>query len=82
MGIEKIIMNNKTFNSEKEGLYRLIDTLVQFPFAQVCKHWAALQVVELLEVRGLAADKDLAKALCQSDDDTALELLKDRLRNL
>lgn len=75
-------MSEKTIRNEKEGLYRLIEALVEFPYGQICKHYVALQVVGLLEVRGLAKDKDLAKALCQADDETALELLKERFKEI
>ncbi len=59
----------------EQVLKELVAVLIEFPYPQVCKHWAALEVLNAMELLDIKVDDKLAKAVCDADDDTALQLL-------
>ena len=52
----------------------LVRGAIQFPFAQVCKHLVACDLLELLERHGCRVE-GLIPAVVNADDERALELL-------
>lgn len=57
-------------------VYKIIRQFVNFSSNRICVHNAALQLLGALEANGQKIDGSLAKALVQSDDEKALEILK------
>lgn len=49
---------------------QLIEELVKFPEAKMCKHYAILKIVEFLVED---PDKDLVEAIVNSDDEQIIE---------
>lgn len=54
---------------------------LEFPFPQICKHMVAADLLSLLEERGLPIPDELAKAVVQADDETAIELIDEMMGN-
>ncbi len=52
---------------------QLLERLIKFPNAQVCKHYAALLVVEHLMEN---PSPELVEAIVEADDEAVLNLLK------
>lgn len=51
-----------------------IHKLVLFPAATVCRHYVAVNLLNLLECKGYGGDiHSLAQALVEADDETAVE---------
>ncbi len=59
----------------EESLKLLVAKFVAFPFAKVCKHWAAGEVLQLMESWEMEVSNELAKAVVSADDEEALRLL-------
>lgn len=53
-----------------------IERLLNFPYAQVCRHYVAANLLDMLERHGYLLTTELASAVVNADDDTALKLLK------
>jgi hypothetical protein len=58
-------------------LWRGIRKIIEFPQPVVCKHWAALVLLEVLNNQGVELPEDLVKAIVDADDETSLSLLED-----
>lgn len=54
-----------------------IRRLIEFPYSKVCVHFAAGNLLTLLERHGEPADAELARAVVRADDETALRLLEE-----
>jgi hypothetical protein len=59
-------------------LKKLTAKLVSFPMMHVCKHYAALEVVNTMIMMGYQISDNLAKALVDADDDLALKELGEK----
>lgn len=46
--------------------------IIQFPFSQVCKHWAIMTICSQLEKVGEPFDKDFVTAIVNADDATSI----------
>lgn len=60
---------------EPEILVKMIERLLKFPFATICRHSVASDLLDQLERHGAVISHDLARAIVGADDDTALRLL-------
>lgn len=58
----------------------IIERFIRFPDARVCKHYVASLVLSELERAGFDVVQELAKAIVEADDETALRLLGERTR--
>lgn len=48
----------------------LIKELVAFPYSQICKHYAAIKIVDAMERHGIPMPpKDIVRAIVRADDD-------------
>jgi hypothetical protein len=59
-------------------LYQIMLTFVRFPYAQICRHSAAIELFQLLEAKGVDLPDGLAKALVDAsagDEDAERILL-------
>lgn len=59
----------------KADIYEAVRELIEFPYAQVCRHYVACNLLDLLERKGFALDTDLVRAVVRADDEAALALL-------
>jgi len=61
----------------KKDLLLEVKRMVNFPFAQICRHSVALNILSLMEKHGYIIPNDLAKAICNGSngDEEALEIL-------
>lgn len=69
---------SEKFINEKDILNFILN-IVKFPFAQVCKHYVAGNLLSLLEEKGMLEYEDadrLAKALVKADDENSIRILK------
>jgi hypothetical protein len=58
-------------------LYKAIHTIISFPYAQVCKHWAGAKVVQILDDIGdPRLSNELIRAIVRAEDDISLPLLE------
>lgn len=46
--------------------------MIEFPMAQVCKHYAALMLGEELEKRGFSMNPEVVSAIVEARDEDAL----------
>jgi hypothetical protein len=60
----------------EQSIFDVITKLVQFPQSTICKHYAALQVLQILPEEQICARRDLVKALVDANDEEALEILQ------
>lgn len=62
-----------------DDILEIIEGLIKFPYAQICRHSDALELLNLCEEKGLTISGELAKAICNAStgDEKALELLKE-----
>jgi hypothetical protein len=60
---------------EPRVLLTMIERLLKFPFPQICRHSVACDLLDQLERHGAPVSQDLAKAIVNADDETALTLL-------
>lgn len=56
-------------------LVTAIRKLLEFPFPQICRHSVACDLLEILEKYGAEVPEELARAVVQADDETALDAL-------
>jgi len=54
-------------------IYEVMKSIIKYPYPKVCKHWAAMELFKLMDEADI--DKDLVKALLESDDDKAIDIL-------
>lgn len=59
-----------------KDVVRIIEWALKFPYARVCRHSVAGELLNMLEGNGVKISDELAKAVVQADDHTALKLLK------
>ena len=57
---------------DETDIYPMIRRLLRFPFPQICRHFMALNLLSLLEQKGMVISVALAKAIMEGDDETAL----------
>lgn len=62
-------MDNKT-------LYGIIKTLIEFPNPTVCKHHAALEILNAMEIHGTKIDRELVKNIVEANDFASMKILK------
>lgn len=55
---------------------KLIEQLLKFPRAEVCRHYVCCNILSMLEANGFDVTNDLAKAVVDADDETALSNLQ------
>ena len=69
-----------TLKIEKE-LYKAIETLIKFPNATVCKHYAALQIIQAMENSGISIEEKLIKSVIDGyeSDTKTLSLIKNKI---
>jgi len=60
-------------------LLNFVKRAIEFPYPQICKHMVAADLLSLLEERGLPIPEELAKAVVQADDETAIKLIDEIL---
>jgi hypothetical protein len=60
----------------ENDILRMIYNLMKFPFPQICRHLVATDLLSLLEKHGHPVSPELAKAVVQADDLTAIRLLQ------
>jgi hypothetical protein len=56
-------------------LVKMIERLLNFPFATICRHSVAADLLDQLGRHGAPVTDDLARAIVGADDETALRLL-------
>ena len=63
-----------------EDLYGLIEGLLKFPFAQICRHAVALDILSLLERNEETIDPELVRYISEAakGDEQALAILERR----
>lgn len=61
----------------ERAMYQAITEIVGHPYAQVCKHWAALVILDHLERAGVDIPHELAETLTFSNDDRSFQILAD-----
>ncbi len=59
---------------------KLIEGFSKFPFPTICRHNVSCQLLSLLEEKGWKPPNELAKALVEADDETALKRLEELLK--
>mgnify|MGYP005874010531 CR=1 FL=1 len=59
----------------KQDLYALIKETIEFPQAEICKHYIAASLLNLLEQNGEPITVELAKSVVQADDEKTIEIL-------
>lgn len=57
--------------SEKDIL-EVVKKLIEFPYPQVCRHYVAANLLDLLERKGYSLSSSLAKSVVKCDDERAL----------
>ena len=62
--------------SVEEFALRLVEILINHPFSKICKHQAALEVLNLLEKNGVDINETLVRAIVDCDDEAAITILK------
>lgn len=63
-------------NLNLEDVLQIIKGLMKFPFAQICRHSVALDLVSALEQKGWKPPEELCRAICRAEDDVALNLIE------
>jgi len=56
-------------------IIHIIERMMRFPYPTICRHSVAADLLSLLEEYGRPVSTELARAIVQADDDTALVLL-------
>lgn len=64
-------MKTYTESEVQDMMTRAWKSIVEFPYSQVCKHYAAIQVISAMPEE-LAPPKEIIQALFESDDKIAL----------
>ena len=59
-----------------EDVLKLVSNLMKLPFPKICRHSVALDLISVLEQKGWTVPDGLAKAICQADDETAIEIIQ------
>lgn len=59
----------------EEELTRMIKRLIEFPYARICKHSIAADLLSLLNDHGYLINEDLADAIVNAKDEKALKIL-------
>jgi hypothetical protein len=59
-----------------QDIYKIIKITIGYPSPKVCKHYACLPLLELLESRGHNLDVNLVKAIVDADDTKINEILE------
>lgn len=67
--IERLQAENAQLTAALDDAWRAV---LRYPFAQVCKHLIAANMLSNMEEIGFDVPHDLAKAVVQCDDDEAL----------
>ena len=60
----------------KESALQLVGIFINHPFSKICKHQAALEVLNLLEKNGVDINETLVRAIVDCDDEAAITILK------
>lgn len=65
----------------KKDLLKEVRHMVNFPFAQICRHSVALNILSIMEKNGYVLPPELVKAVSESSagDTKALEILEKEL---
>jgi hypothetical protein len=61
---------------EHTDILALIGELMKFPHPQICRHAVACDLLSLLESKGWTCPVELAKAVVEADDETALRIIE------
>lgn len=66
----------------KKDLLLEVKHMVNFPFAQICRHSVALNILSLMEKHGYVIPNGLAKAICNgcNGDAEAMDILQKELQ--
>jgi hypothetical protein len=60
----------------KQEIFTMIKEMAEFPFSKICKHSVSLKFLSILESKGINFDIELAKAICDSDDEQTLKIIE------
>ena len=59
----------------EKDILQLVKKLIEFPDTQVCKHYVALQLLSLLEAKGVVLSNSLVTAVVASNDEEIIRLI-------
>ncbi len=62
-------------------VFRLVRGLIKFPYSKICVHMVASDLLSLLEKYGYSIPAELAQAVVRAEDDKALIILKDIIKD-
>lgn len=67
-------------NKVEQRLLQAVGRLVSFPNAQVCKHWAACEILCSMEDLGFDLPEGLVAAVVDSRDEDTTRIIKASIR--
>lgn len=57
-------------------ILNVIKSILNHPSSQVCKHWAALEVLKLIDESVLVQNIDFVRSIVDADDAKSLEIIE------
>ena len=59
-----------------EKILNVIKNILNHPSSQVCKHWAALEVLKLIDESVLVQNTDFVRSIVNADDEKSLAMIE------